>query len=104
MKFDRQRGTKLKALSAGNRKPAVEFCLYLYVFSGALVSCRGKKEGAPWRKGAIETIDGKTAKEVLEKIRTPVKKVRSVEDIQKVRPSDAAAVSGFIFGVAAMPR
>ncbi len=67
-------------------------------------SCRGKKEGAPWRKGAIETIGGKTAKEAMEKIRTPVKKVRSVEGIQKVRPSDAAAVSGFIFGVAAMPR
>ncbi|MDD2317646.1 MAG: hypothetical protein RBR01_04065 [Desulfobacterales bacterium] len=65
------------------------FCLCAFlIFSGVFISCSDKKEAAPGKKGAIEEMTDRVAKEAVEKIRTPINKARSVEDIQKNRFSD----------------
>ena len=93
----------MKVLSAGNRKPAAECCLYFYGFSGDLISSRDTREEAPVSRRAIEKMNGKTSEDEVKRFAFHPK-ARFVERTQKVRPSDAEAVSGFIFGVAAMPR
>lgn len=69
------------------KKIASCFCVFLVFFVG-FVSCSDKKEAAPEQKGAIEEMTDQAAKEAMEKIRTPIEKARSVDDIQKNRLSD----------------
>ena len=53
----------------------------------ALVACSNNKE-AESEKGTIEKMTDKTAKEVVNRIRTPIDKAQSVKNQQEDRLSD----------------
>jgi hypothetical protein len=62
------------------------FALSVLLFlAGGFVSCSDQKEAAPEKNGAVEEMTDQIAKEAVEKIRTPIEKARSVEDIQQDR-------------------
>jgi len=69
------------------RKMLSCLCAFL-LFSGVFASCSDHKESGPEKKGVIEEMTDQVAKEAVEKIRTPINKARSVEDIQKDRFSN----------------
>ena len=53
----------------------------------ALIACSNNKE-AESEKGTIEKMTDKTAKEVVNRIRTPIDKAQSVKNQQEDRLSD----------------
>ena len=59
----------------------------LLIGSAMFLACSNNKE-AESEKGTIEAMTDKTAKEVVRRIRTPIKKARSVKNKQEDRLSD----------------
>jgi len=56
----------------------------LLLCSAGFLSCSKDKEAEP-EKGAIEKMTDKTAREIVNKIQTPIKGARSVKDQQEKR-------------------
>jgi hypothetical protein len=56
----------------------------LLLFGAGFLSCSKDKE-AEREKGAIKKMTDKTAKEIVDKIRAPIKGARSVKDQQEER-------------------
>jgi hypothetical protein len=71
-------------------KEKMVFCLIvLFLCSAGLFACSNNTEAeAESEKGAIEKMTDKTAKEVVNRIRTPINKARSVRVRQEGRMDD----------------
>ena len=61
--------------------------LALLLGGAALLACSNNKE-AESEKGIIEKMTDKTAKEMVDRIRTPIEKARSAKDQQEDRLND----------------
>ena len=57
------------------------------LYCAAFFACSNNKEAGP-EKGTIEKMTDKTAKEIVNKIRTPIDKAKSVKNQQEDRMSD----------------
>ena len=61
--------------------------IVMLLSGAALIACSNNKE-AESEKGTIEKMTDKTAKEVVNRIRTPIDKAQSVKNQQEDRLSD----------------
>lgn len=69
-------------------KKIIICCVFVLLFGGVvLLACSNNNE-AELEKGTIEKITDKTAKEMVNRIRTPIEKARSVKDQQEDRWKD----------------
>ena len=59
----------------------------LLLGGAAFLACSNNKEAGP-EKGTIEKMTDKTAKKVVNKIRTPMEKAQSIKNQQEDRLSD----------------
>jgi hypothetical protein len=71
------------------KKMMVFFFVVLFLCSAGLFACSNNTEAeAESEKGTIEKMTDKTAKEVVNRIRTPINKARSVKVRQEGRMDD----------------
>ena len=69
-------------------KKVMTYCVLALLLSGAgFLACSNNKE-AEAEKGRIEKMTDKAAKKIVNRIRTPIKKARSVKDRQEDRLKD----------------
>lgn len=69
-------------------KKIMIYCVFALLFGGVLLlACSNNKE-AESEIGPIEKITGKAAKEMVNRIRTPINKARSAKDRQEDRWND----------------
>ncbi|MGD9182904.1 MAG: hypothetical protein PVF26_15290 [Desulfobacterales bacterium] len=69
-------------------KKMMIYCVFALIFGGVLLlACSNNKE-AESEIGPIDRITGKAAKEMVNRIRTPINKARSVKDQQEDRIND----------------
>ena len=71
-------------------KKMMTYCVFAVFLSGAaLLACSNNKEAeSESEKGTIEKMTDKAAKEMVNRIRTPINKARSVKDRQEDRLND----------------
>ena len=71
------------------KKKMIFFVVVLFLFSAGLFACSNNTEAeAESEKGAIKKMTDKTAQEVVNRIRTPINKARSVKVRQEGRMDD----------------
>ena len=71
------------------KKEIIVFFVVLFLCSAGLFACSNNTEAeAESEKGAIEKMTDKTAKELVNRIRTPINKARSVKVRQEGRMDD----------------
>ncbi len=69
-------------------KKMMTYCVLALLLGGAaLLACSNNNE-AESEKGAIEKMTDKAAKEMVNRIRTPINKARSAKDLQEDRLND----------------
>ncbi|MGD9240976.1 MAG: hypothetical protein PVG69_13175 [Desulfobacterales bacterium] len=71
-------------------KKMMIYCVFALLFGGVvLLACSNNKEAeAESEKGRIEKMTDKAAKKMVNRIRTPINKARSVKDRQEDRLND----------------
>lgn len=69
------------------KKMMTSFVLALFFGGAALFACTNNKEAEP-KKGMIEEMTDKAAKEMVDRIRTPLDKARSAADQEEDRLND----------------
>ena len=69
------------------KKILVLSVIVLLLYSAAFFACSNNKETES-KKGKIETMTDKTAKELVDRIRTPIEKARAVKNQQEHRSND----------------
>jgi hypothetical protein len=71
-------------------KKTMTYCVFALLLGGAvLLACSNNNEDeAEPEKGAIEKMTDKAAKEMVNRIRTPINKARSAKDQQEDRLND----------------
>jgi hypothetical protein len=69
-------------------KKILSYCLIgVVLVSGAFYGCSDKKEPAP-EKGAIQKMTEDTARQAVDRIRTPIDKARSVAQQQEEKDKE----------------
>jgi outer membrane murein-binding lipoprotein Lpp len=71
-------------------KKMMIYCVFALLFGGVvLLACSNNKEAeSESEKGRIEKMTDKAAKKMVNRIRTPINKARSVKDRQEDRLND----------------
>jgi hypothetical protein len=71
-------------------KKMMIYCVLALLLGGAaLLACSNNKEAeSESEKGTIEKMTDKAAKEMVNRIRTPINKARSAKDLQEDRLND----------------
>lgn len=69
------------------KKMLVLSVIVLLLYSATFFACSNNKETES-KKGVIETMTDKTAKELVDRIRTPIEKARAVKNQQEHRSND----------------
>lgn len=69
-------------------KKIMIYCVFALLFGGVLLLACSNNEETESEIGPIEKITGKAAEEMVNRIRTPINKARSVKDRQEDRIND----------------
>jgi hypothetical protein len=66
-------------------KKVIIYCVFAWVLGGGMFIACSNNEQAESEEGTIDRITGKAAREMVNRIRTPINKARSVKDREEDR-------------------